>query len=140
MPIKESTQNGVTKLVCKSNGVDDSVDHWKLLPPGMLELSPYSDIPDRRKDQMIYIEQKANGIMVVDSDKLLPHFNGSATMHELAWMFKNEWKNVPKDKNRPVAGLSCQRGVVRFNSSSFNHQVTVLLRKNTGQKPLSYFF
>jgi len=89
MPIKTETNvtTGQVELVCKSNGVTTTVDKWKPLPPDMLQLNPNSDEPDKKKDQMIYIDQKPNGIMIVDSDKLDPKYP-LFTMHEQAWMYK----------------------------------------------------
>jgi hypothetical protein len=89
MPIKTETNvtTGQVELVCKSNGVTTTVDKWKPLPPDMLQLNPNSDEPDKKKDQTIYIDQKSQGIMIVDSDKLDPKYP-LFTTHEQAWMYK----------------------------------------------------
>ncbi len=71
MPIKECTRSGITKLICKANGVDCTVDDWKVAPEDMLTLNPHSDQPTKSKDQMIYIQQRSHGVMFVDSYKLL---------------------------------------------------------------------
>ena len=85
MPIRYETdaKTGQAYLVCKSNGVDTTMDKWKELPRVMLQLNPLQDKPDKTKNQMIYIEQKSKGIMIVDSDKLNPY--SATTMHEQAW-------------------------------------------------------
>ncbi len=103
-------------------------DDWKVAPDDMLTVNPHSDQPTKRKDQMIYIQQRSHGVMFVDSDKLLAEFDGGKgpyTMHELAWREKHTCcKEVPRDKKRPVAGLSCRAyNKVTHNSGSFNHMV-----------------
>ena len=72
---------------CKANGVPTEKDPWKRLPEDMFKLNPNSDKPNKEKEQMIYIEQKANGLMIVDSDKLVLPID-EITMHEQAWMNK----------------------------------------------------
>ncbi len=85
MPIKASDQNGVIKLVVKSNGVSILDDPWKVAPENMFKLNPNSDKPNINKDQMIYIDQTAYGIMIVDSDKLVGEFqNKQYTMHQVS--------------------------------------------------------
>ena len=88
MPIKKVTneQTGKDEFFCKSNAVDTTVDDWKPLPAGMLELNPNSDKPDLEKDQIIYFQQQPKGIMIVDADKLDP--SSDVTMHEQSWRYK----------------------------------------------------
>ena len=89
----------------------------QLLLKDAFELSPDSDQPDATKDQMIYAENKTNGLMFVDSEKCFGVVEGS-TLHERAYFVKNgSW---PTAENYPIAGGSHREGVVKTNSSTYN--------------------
>jgi len=118
---------------CKTN-LDN--DHWKKLSDyevqEMLRLNPDSDIPDRSKDQIIYIQRQSSGIMIVDSDKIMDKVRKGVfdlkknSMHELAWMVKNpdkRFEDLKKFRHCPVAGLGykVEDGEPKHNSGTFNY-------------------
>ena len=124
MPIIDGT-NGVE---CKTNTYNDdhTEDHWQKLSyndvQAILRLNPDSDRPDRNKDQIIYIQRRSRGIMIVDSDKI--RHKGGGSMHELAWMEKNPGKGLREIKgirHCPVAGLGYTGGELRNASTTFNY-------------------
>lgn len=69
---------------------------------------------------MIYIEQKDDGIFIVNSSRLSS--TPGQTMHEKAWRYMNNNRELPMDSTRPVAGLSARGGTVYSNSGTFNEQ------------------
>ena len=73
---------------------------------------------------MIYIEQKNNGIFIVNSSRLSN--TPGLTMHERAWRYMNKDIELPMDSSRPVAGLSARGGTVYSNSGTFNEQAPSL--------------
>ena len=120
--------NGSNGFECKTNTYNDdhTEDHWQKLSyndvQAILRLNPDSDRPDRTKDQIIYIQRRSRGIMIVDSDKI--RYKGGGSMHELAWMEKNPGKGlreIKKIRPCPVAGLGYQDGAVLPNSGTFNY-------------------
>ena len=83
---------------------------------GAYNLAPNSDVPDKTKDQIVYLENKPNGLTFVDAVKC----NGlpGRTMHERAFYAKNG--SLPTAENYPLAGAGHMKGKVKTNSTTFN--------------------
>ena len=118
MPTRKDEDDDITHV--RSNCPKDA---WKPRPKGMYNLNANSDKPDPKKNQIFYVLQEEDGVVIVDADKLDAEFNkwnGRVTMHQLAWEHKNSGKPYPEGPNRPVLGGACRDGQLIFNSGTYN--------------------
>ena len=85
---------------------------------GEFSLSPDSDVPDKKKDQVIYCYGNKQ-IVFVDSWKLESPKKNGLSLHMQAWIIKNQGV-LPTSDNYPVIGGAWIGGQLRWNSTTFN--------------------
>ena len=70
--------------MCKSNGVNDTVDPWKEEKPEWLQLNPRSDKPSKTKDQVIR-KRIANKVSWYDYGEQVKNFATQAHSKTRQW-------------------------------------------------------